>query len=252
MRIWIKNFSSIAWPLVDLTCKGTPFTWQKEHEKVMLSLKNAIVHSSALISIDYSADCIVYLSVDSSIRSVGWILVQDCSDGRRRPARFGSISWNEHESRYSQAKIELYGLFRALRAMRLYLIGVRNFVVEVDASYIRGMLSNPDVQPNAAINRWIAAILLFNFKLVHVPVNKHKGPNGLSRREQAPGKDEDDNPKDWVDGALSLGIWVVSWLETFPTDIHRTDALVLSLENPDDDNDSVTHARPRRDRRLPM
>jgi transposase InsO family protein len=136
--------------------------------------------------------------------------------------------------------------------MRLYLISVRNLVVEVDASYIKGMLSNPDVQPNAAINRWIAAILLFDFKLTHVPADKHKGPDGLSRREPAPGEEEDDDPEDWVNHALSLGTWVVSWLNAFPTNTHHTDVLVLSLEaNDDDDNDPAQNTRPRRDRRLP-
>ena len=129
--------------------------------------------------------------------------MQDCSDGRRHPSHFGSISWNEHESHYSQAKLKLYGLFCALRASRLYLIGVRNLIVEVDASYIRGMLSNPDIQPNAAVNRWIAAILMFDFKLVHVPASKHKGPDSLSRREPAPGEGEHNDPEDWVDSALS-------------------------------------------------
>jgi len=152
MRIWIKNFSAIARPLVDLTRKGAPFIWQEEHEQAMKSLKSAIVHSSALISIDYSTDRTVYLSVDSSVHGVGWILMQDCSNGHCCPSRFSSISWNECESRYSQAKLKLYGLFCALHASRLYLIGVRNLIVEVDASYIRGMLSNPNVQPNAAVN----------------------------------------------------------------------------------------------------
>ena len=249
MRIWIKNYSAIARPLVNLTRKGAPFAWQDEHEQAMQSLKNAIVQSSALISIDYTTDRAVYLSVDSSVHGVGWILAQDCTDGHRRPSRFGSISWNERESRYSQVKLELYGLFCALRATRLHLIGVRNLVVEVDASYIKGMLSNPDIQPNAAINRWIAAILLFDFKLVHVPADKHKGPNGLSRRKPVPGEDEDDDPEDWVDNALSLGTWVVSWLDSFPADSLRTDALVLSLEH--DDDDSAQLSRPHRDRRLP-
>ena len=44
------------------------------------------------------------------------------------------------------------------------------FTVETDASYIKGMLNNPDIQPGAAVNRWIAGILLFDFDLVHVHV----------------------------------------------------------------------------------
>ncbi|KAG2739861.1 hypothetical protein P692DRAFT_20648703, partial [Suillus brevipes Sb2] len=120
------------------------------------------------------------------------------------------------ESRYSQAKIELYGLFRALKAMKVWIIGIKNFVVEVDAKYIKGMLNNPDIQPNAAVNRWIAVsgILLFNFTLKHVSGSKHTGPDGLSRRRRAL-EDEDFDEEDseeveeWVDEVLSYGIWTV-------------------------------------------
>jgi hypothetical protein len=48
------------------------------------------------------------------------------------------------ESAYSQPKLELYGLFRALRHFRMYLAGVRNLIVEVDAKFIKQMLNNPD------------------------------------------------------------------------------------------------------------
>ncbi|KAJ3913866.1 hypothetical protein F5877DRAFT_6235, partial [Lentinula edodes] len=82
---------------------------------------------------------------------------------------FGSITLNEREAHYSQAKLELYGLFRSLRATRLWTVGAQHFIVEVDALYIRGMINNPDIQPNAAVNRWIAGILLFSFTMVHVP-----------------------------------------------------------------------------------
>ena len=216
MRIWIKNYATLAHPLVNLTRKGQPFVWTEEHDHAMQALKDAIIHSPALISIDYTSGLSVYVGIDSSIRGVGWILCQDCADGKRRPARFGSISWNEREARYSQPKIELYGLFRALRALRVHLIGILNLVVEMDAQYIRGMLRNPDIQPNATINRWIAAVLLFDFKLVHIPADKHHGPDGLSRREPAKGEEEEeeDDPEDWIDEALSLGVWVSSLLGT--------------------------------------
>ena len=146
----------------------------------MHDLKDAIIHSSALISIDYSSSHSVYMGIDSSPRGVGWILSQDCSDRMRRPAPFGSLSWNEREARYSQPKHELYGLFRALRALCMHLIGIHNLAVEMDTQFIRGMLRNPDIQPNVTINRWIAAILLFDFKLIHIPSDKHHGPDGLS------------------------------------------------------------------------
>jgi len=75
--------------------------------------------------------------------------------------------------------------------MRMYLIGVRNLIVEVDARYIKGMLTNPDLHPGASINRWILAILTFHFELVPVPGTNH-GPDGLSRRVAQPG--DEPNP----------------------------------------------------------
>jgi hypothetical protein len=84
----------------------------------------------------------------------------------------------------------------------------------MDTLYIRGMLNHPDIQPNATINRWIAAILLFNFKLVHILAEKHRRPDGLSWREPADSEDEhEDDPEEWIDRTLALGVWVVSWLE---------------------------------------
>jgi hypothetical protein len=102
-----------------------------------------------------------------------------------------------------------------LCALCFHLVGIHNLVVKMDALYIRGMLNNPDLQPNATINWWIAAILLFNFKLVHVPAEKHHGPDGLSRQEPVEGEDEDeDDLEDWIDCTLALGLWVVSWLDS--------------------------------------
>ncbi len=37
---------------------------------------------------------------------------------------------------------------------------------------LRGMISAPDMQPNAAMNRWIQGILLFDFTLLHIPGTK--------------------------------------------------------------------------------
>jgi hypothetical protein len=204
----------MARPLVNLMRKGQAFFWAEEHDQAMQALKDAIIHSPALISIDYTTYRTVYVGVDLSPRSVGWILCQDCANGKCRPARFGSISWNEREARYSQPKLELYGLFRTLRALHIHLIGLRIFIVEMDAQFIKGMLRNPDVQPNATINRWIAAILLFDFKLVHIPADKHHGPDGLSCHEPVEGEEEEDDPEEWIDQALSLGLWVSTWLST--------------------------------------
>ncbi|SJL17472.1 uncharacterized protein ARMOST_21023 [Armillaria ostoyae] len=201
VRIWIKDYSKLARPLIDLVRKNFEFEWGDAQKEAFDVLKKQVTTAPALRAIDYKSKLPAYLSVDTSQKAVGFILSQIDENGKRRPARYGSIPLNERESRYSQPKLELYGLFRALRSWRKYIIGLENLHVEVDAKYIKGMISAPDMQPNAAMNRWIQGILLFDFTLIHIPGTKFRGPDALSRRdlgenETPPLEEYDDS---WLD-----------------------------------------------------
>jgi len=83
------------------------------------------------------------------------------------------------KARYSQPKRELFGLFRALEASKYWLLSCRNLIIETDVKYIKGMLLNPSIGPNAAIMRWIAYILMYHFILRHIP-GKTFAADGLS------------------------------------------------------------------------
>jgi hypothetical protein len=155
-RMWIKDYSKIARPLLDLIKKDVAFRFDEACEESMAALKEKVAYCDCLKPIDYRSGRTVVLSVDSSNIATGFILSQRGEDGRKYPSRYGSITFNKVESGYSQAKLELYGLYRALRAVRRFIFGVSDLEVEVDANYIKGMLNNPDIQPNATINRWIA------------------------------------------------------------------------------------------------
>jgi hypothetical protein len=86
------------------------------------------------------------------------------------------------------------------------------------------MLNNPDIQPNATINHWIAGILLFDFKLVHVPSATH-GPDGLSRQPAQPDNppEPEDDYEDWIDQAYRF-MHIIN-----PTTVNRGSHLILSL-----------------------
>ncbi|OBZ73903.1 hypothetical protein A0H81_06079 [Grifola frondosa] len=178
--------------------------WQMEATKSSRQIR-AFVDLSGSTCIasagSYSACDTGWYVLWHEIPLIGSIYVNATSRTRESDTTTDShITLNDRESRFSQPKLEIYGLFRALRALRLYLIGVRNLVIEVDARYIKGMLQNPDIAPSASINRWIVAILTFHFTLVHVPGTNH-GPDGLSRRPRQP--DDEDEPEDdfedWID-----------------------------------------------------
>jgi transposase InsO family protein len=204
VRIWIENYSALARPLTELIHKGAEFVWDDRRQEAFETLKEKVASAPALRPIDYSSDNPTFLSVDSSNVAAGFILSQMDEDGRRRPARYGSLPMNEREARYSQPKLELYGLYRALRHWRIFLVGIKNLHIEVDAKYIKGMLNEPDLQPNAAINRWIQGILLFDFKLIHVPATQFKGPDALSRRELAEGEEIQEHDDSWLDDIALL------------------------------------------------
>lgn len=204
VRIWIKDFSLLTRPLIALYKKGAEFKWTEECTQAFDTLKRLVSSSPALRSIDYASDCPVILSVDTSQTAVGFILSQTDEEGKRRPARYGSLPMNDREARYSQPKLELYGLYRALRHWRLHLVGVKKLIIEVDAKYIKGMLKEPDLQPNAAMNRWIQGILTFDFELVHVPGNKFKGPDALSRRPMAQDEDVINDDDEWLERTTLL------------------------------------------------
>ena len=236
IRIFIKNFAVHAKPLVQLTRKGVEFEFGEDQLIAMEKLKMLVQDCTAIRAIDYSSDREVTLAVDSSWMAVGFILSQQGDDGKRYPSRYGSITWNEVEQRYSQAKLELYGLFRALQAVKMYIIGVENFVVEVDAKYIKGMINNPDIQPSATINRWIAGILLFDFELRHVSAKDHAPADGLSRRPKAPEDPEEPNDvEDWIDQAYGFSIECLNnrGMIYFNRDLHHSETFSIYMNSSD-------------------
>ena len=208
VRIWIQDYSQIAKPLIDLTRKEAEFLWGESQEEAFERLKVLITSAPALRPIDYRCDRTVTLSVDSSIYGIGFVLSQEDELGRKVPARYGSLPVTPVQANYAQSKLELYGLMRALWHYRIFIVGVKNLVVEVDCASIKGMLNKPDVQASTHINRWIDAILMFDFKLVHVPGERHKGPDALSRRGFSPEEMEEGlQPVVWIDDMTLLATY---------------------------------------------
>jgi hypothetical protein len=138
MRIFIKDFTVIARPLVRLTIKGAEFLWTEEHQQTMDIMKKVVCESTALRQINYTSKREVILAVDTSWMAVGYLLLQIGNDCIHYLYRFGSLVMNKREARYSQPKLELYGLFRALKDVKLSIIGVQQLTAEMDASCVKG------------------------------------------------------------------------------------------------------------------
>jgi len=109
----------------------------------------------------------------------------------KHPVIFGSCTFNDTESRYSQAKLELYGVFRAVKDLCHRIWGI-HFQIDVDVKFLIEMVKQPNF-PNAPMMRWISYIVLFNYIMNHVLADKHAGVDGLSQWKHAPeDTDEED------------------------------------------------------------
>jgi len=174
-------------------------------------LKELILESSTLWHLNYECSHEVILAIDMSNITVGFLLLQKGDNKKCYPSHFSSITLSKVKSHYLQAKLELYGLYCMLYTVCVYIFGIMNLMVKVNAKYIKGMINNPDLQPSTTINQWITGILLFHFNLIHVSAMKHKGIDGLSRRlptEEDP--IEEDDHEDWIDCIYLFGVAILN------------------------------------------
>lgn len=84
----------------------------EEHNKSMADLKEVLGRAVPLGNIDYENGGTVVLVVDMSWKAVGYYIYQESIDGKRKHTfvKFGSITLNKREARFSQPKRELFRL----------------------------------------------------------------------------------------------------------------------------------------------
>jgi len=115
----------------------------------------------------------------------------------KHPVIFGSCTFNDTESRYSQAKLELYGVFRSVKDLWHRIWG-SHFRINIDAKFLIEMVKQPDL-PNTPMTRWISYIALFDYVMNHVPAQSHAGVDGLSRWKRTPDDTEDEDTEEYLD-----------------------------------------------------
>src|SRR5258708_581376 len=210
---WIHDFTRIVKPLTALTQKMplSEFEWTEEAQDAMELLKHLATMAIPVQALDYelghqvkppdqrdSELGLVTVHVDLSAIGVGWMIAQHLVDTEYLII-FGSIMFNECEAHYSQPKLELYGVFRALKAEHHQLHNI-HFHLVLDAGFLAQMMISPDL-PNAAMTRWITYIHLFTFKVNHTPGMSHCIPDGLSHWQHvADDSDYSDGDIDVEDG----------------------------------------------------
>jgi hypothetical protein len=118
-RCFIRDFSTIARPLHDLTKKNIG-PWMDNQEQAFKSLKRAIISASCLLYPDPSK--LYLLHVDASQYATGGCLMQKDNENRWRPVTFFSKALLEAECNYPTSDREMLAVIHGVSENRQYLL----------------------------------------------------------------------------------------------------------------------------------
>lgn len=198
-RIWVPSFAIRAKPLFILLRGDTRWTWEEPQRVAMKELKHFITTAPALMTINYKTGGTVYLAVDASGEGAGASLEQIGPDGRRHPCRFESTVWSKSEAKWHSTKLECRAVLWALKKFRVWLYGTP-FVIETDAQTLIAQLNRSSSEiPGGVMNRWLAAILAWDFEIQHVPGKRNVVADALSRYPKEDGWEPPDETEDDVE-----------------------------------------------------
>ncbi|CAB3999688.1 Hypothetical predicted protein [Paramuricea clavata] len=171
---YIPDYSSLTFPLRQLTKKNVTFHWDHSHEKAFQSLKNAITTSQVLAHYNLTAETKVV--VDASPWALGAVLLQKQADDNYRPIAYGSRSLADVEQKYGHIEKEGLAIVFGCEHFHMYLYG-RSFELETDHRplehiYKAKLQSKPT---SARLERWRLRLQEYDFHVIYRP-----GPSNLA------------------------------------------------------------------------
>ncbi|HMK58804.1 MAG TPA: RNase H-like domain-containing protein [Nitrososphaeraceae archaeon] len=167
-RKFIKDYSTIAKPLTDLTQKNKLFAWEEAQQKAFDILKGKLNEKPILLWPDVNKD--FYIQTDASGVGIGGVLLQ-FKDNVKHPVMYISRKLLPCEQRYSTIERELLAIVWSISKFALYLYGKR-FFLETDHEPLKYLNTN---QPkNHRLLRW--ALILQQYDFV---INYAKGKDNV-------------------------------------------------------------------------
>lgn len=177
-RKFIRNFSSIAAPLSDLTKQDAKFEWGPPQAAAFRSLKQSIAQEPLLVLPNPDLPFVVH--TDASGFATGAVLSQDHGRGLQ-PIAFLSKKMLPAETRYPVHEQELLAIIHALSSWRHYLTGTKfTVVIKTDHKSLQYFKTQP--QLSARQTHWIDTLATFDFTIEYIEGKTNVVADGLSRR----------------------------------------------------------------------
>jgi hypothetical protein len=171
-RRFVRDFSSIAAPLHELTKKGIPFSWGPAQEEAFTILKDKLTHAPLLQLPDFNK--MFELECDASGIGLGGVLLQE-----GKPVAYFSEKLSGAQLNYSTYDKELFALVRTLQTWQHYL-WPREFIIHSDHEALKHIRSQTNLNRRHA--KWVEFIESFPYIIKHKNGKDNVIADALSRR----------------------------------------------------------------------
>ncbi|WVZ97710.1 hypothetical protein U9M48_043224 [Paspalum notatum var. saurae] len=171
-RRFVRDFSSIAAPLHELTKKDVPFAWSDSQEVAFHTLKDKLTHAPLLQLPDFNK--VFELECDASGIGLGAVLLQE-----GKPVAYFSEKLSGASLKYSTYDKELYALVRTLHTWQHYLWH-REFIIHSDHEALKHICTQTNLNRRHA--KWVEFIESFPYIIKHKNGKDNIIADALSRR----------------------------------------------------------------------
>jgi Reverse transcriptase (RNA-dependent DNA polymerase)/RNase H-like domain found in reverse transcriptase/Retrotransposon gag protein/Integrase zinc binding domain/Integrase core domain/Zinc knuckle len=171
-RRFVRDFSTIAAPLNELTKKGVAFQWGEPQEKAFQELKKRLSEAPLLVLPDFNKTFEV--ECDASGIGIGGVLMQN-----GQPVAYFSEKLGGAQLNYSVYDKELYALVRALETWQHYL-WPKEFVIHSDHEALKYLKGQAKLNRRHA--KWIEFIETFPYVVKYKKGKENIVADALSRK----------------------------------------------------------------------
>ncbi|GET58734.1 DDE-type integrase/transposase/recombinase [Rhizophagus irregularis DAOM 181602=DAOM 197198] len=176
-RKFVKGYSKIVKPIMELTRKNVPFVWTDKQQKALEELKEKLINYPILQHPNFEKEFI--LITDASGEGLGAKLEQLDENNREIVISYASRSLVNAEKRYLITELECLAVFWGIKYFHKYLFG-RKFKVITDHAALKGFISTSKV-PKGRRGRWMMELQQYDFEIIHKPKKENKNADAMSR-----------------------------------------------------------------------
>ncbi|KAK1628385.1 hypothetical protein QYE76_002700 [Lolium multiflorum] len=171
-RRFVKDFSTIACPLNELTKKNVPFVWGKAQQNAFDELKKRLTEAPLLVLPNFAKT--FEIECDASGLGIGGVLMQD-----GKPVAYYSEKLDGARLNYPIYDKELYALVRVLEVWQHYL-WPKEFVIHSDHESLKYLKSQHNLNKRHA--KWVEFIESFPYVIKYKKGKENVVADALSRK----------------------------------------------------------------------